>query len=102
MAECKFRDHLWEPRSNTSPFEDEVTLACAVCGVGHSVVFDKRVPGRVTTALTIFPSTGSRTISRSVIRWSILSHEANLSDIRETGVEVIEEPSTIEGVAGGD
>ena len=102
MAECNFRDHLWDPQSNTTPLADEVTFACAVCGVGHSVVFDKRVPGQVTTALTIFPSTGSRTISRNVIRWSILSHEANLSDIRETGVEVIDDPATIEGVAVGD
>jgi hypothetical protein len=102
MAECAFPDHKWDPTSSSSPWLDEVKFACANCGVGHEVTFDKRTPGQVTTCLRVFPAQGSRTINRAVIRWSILAHEANLADIRATGIDVIDEPSLIDGTPVGD
>jgi len=55
----------------------------------------------VTTSLRIFPAMGSATISRDVVRWSILTHEANLADIRRAGVEVFDEPVALEGTPVG-
>lgn len=98
MAECRFRDHQWQPRATSSEEFDKATLACLACGVGHEVTYDKRVPGAVTTSLRVFPSPGSSTISRDVVRWSILSHEASLADVRQAAVEVFDEPVALDGV----
>ena len=59
-------------------------------------------PGRLRVALTVVPARGSTTISRDVIRWSILTHEANLSDMRAAGVEIIDDPATFEGTPVGE
>lgn len=101
MPECSFRDHQWDPKGESSPEFDKATMTCLSCGVGHEVTFDKRVLGAVTTSLRIFPSIGSATISRDVVRWSILTHEANLADIRRAGVEVFDEPVALEGTPVG-
>jgi len=101
MAECSFRDHQWQPTGESSPESDKATITCLSCGVGHEVTYDKRVRGAVTTSLRIFLAIGSATISRDVVRWSILTHEANLADIRQAGVEVFDEPVALEGAPVG-
>lgn len=102
MSECSFRDHEWKPSVENGPGTQRVTMACWRCGVGHRVDYLQETSGRVRVALTVFPARGSTTIDRQVVRWSFLTHAANIDDIRRSGMEVVEDTSTLEGTPVGD
>ncbi|HEY7224693.1 MAG TPA: hypothetical protein VH561_14045 [Micromonosporaceae bacterium] len=78
-----------------------VKVYCENCGVGYETSF--RIEGRgVRTKATIFPATGSKTISRDVTRRLLALWETANEEYEKKGYEVIRESPTILGVSVGN
>jgi len=77
------------------------TMSCRRCGVGHSILIRQTAPKTLETLLTVFPATGTDTISRHVIRWSFLTYEAANRDSEDEGYTVIRGTTVIGGTPIG-
>lgn len=97
MSECPFAWHQLEGNSETGPNYEKMTVACGVCGVGHTfqITWTGRNQARVDT--TIFPAYGERTISREVIRWTVATCEDSISALERDEVSVIRGRTEIQG-----
>lgn len=97
MRECRFDWHQLEGDSETGANFEATTIACAICGVGHTfrITWTGRNQARVDT--NIFPATGSQTISREVIRWSLATCEGTIGDMERDGVIVSRGRTDIQG-----
>jgi hypothetical protein len=86
----------------TTPSGDTTfKLYCENCGVGYETWFRVEGPG-VRTKVTIFPATGSKTISRDVTRRLLAIWENANEEYESKGYEVVREPPTILGVSVGN
>lgn len=88
-TECDAADHDFDGSSDGTEAHQTTTLACRKCGVGQTV--DIRYLGvqRVGVDLTIFPARGSRTISRDMVRFFMLSYESACQEVASNGNVVI-------------
>jgi len=75
---------------------------CMTCGAGHGVAIAQMDTRRLLVALTVFPASGSTTISRAMIRFAVAATEANIADMKRDGFEVEFAPPEILGTPIGD
>lgn len=97
MSECPFAWHQLQGESESGPDFEAMTIACAVCGVGHTFRITWTGRNRARADTTIFPATGSRTISREVIRWSIATCQDTIVNMERDGVVVTHGRTDIQG-----
>lgn len=102
MAECEFREHQWHPKTRSEGPVQFADLKCLNCGTGHGVAIAQMDAKKLLVALTVFPATGSTTISRALIRFAVMATEANVSDMRRDGFEVEVAPPEILGTPVGE
>ncbi|HET7056211.1 MAG TPA: hypothetical protein VFI12_07085 [Thermomicrobiales bacterium] len=97
MSECPFAMHQMAADTETGPNSESMTIACAICGVGHTFRITWTGHNRARVDTIIFPAEGSHTISREVIRWSIASCEGTVGDMEQDGVIVTRGSTDIQG-----
>jgi hypothetical protein len=100
--ECQYGHSMTGSSPRTTPSGDtSFKVYCEDCGVGYEVSF--RISGAgVRTKATIFPATGSKTISRDVTRRLLALWESANEEYERKGYEVIRESPTVLGVPTGN
>jgi len=101
-VECNRGDHDWgrgeeEHRSGGLIAK----IWCTRCGVGHSILVRQTDARTLETQLTIFPATGSQTISRELIRAFMAMYEETNQTSESKGYRVIRGTPTIGGMPVG-
>jgi len=88
-SECGAADHDLDGSSGGSQRHQTATLACQKCGVGQTIDIRHLAPQKIQVDLKIFPAHGSRTVSRDMIRFFVLSWETTCQEIEGDGNVVI-------------
>jgi hypothetical protein len=101
MGECPFSSHQLEANSETGSNFEKMTLACGICGVGHTFQITWTGRDQVRVDTTISPAHGAREISRDVIRWSIEACEGTIRNMEQDRVTVIRGRTDIQGEPAG-
>jgi hypothetical protein len=86
--ECDFRDHEWAGKHSHEGNVDLTVTKCARCGVGHDLRFVQAGPLELKAQLRIYPATGTTSISREVIQYSIMATESTIAEAVEQGFTV--------------
>jgi hypothetical protein len=88
-TECGPADHDLDGSSGGTPVHQTATLACRKCGIGQTIEIRYHGARRVGVDLTIFPARGSRTVSRDMVRFFMLSYESTCQEIAGDGNVVV-------------
>jgi hypothetical protein len=88
-SECRASDHDLDGSSGGTSAHQTATVACRKCGVGHKIEIRRLGPQKVGVDLIVFPARGSRTVSRDMIRFFMLSYESTCQEIAADGNTVV-------------
>ena len=88
-TECGAADHDLQGTSSGTAMRQTATLACRMCGVGHTIDITYLEPQKIQVDLKVFPATGSRTVSRDMIRFFMMSWASTCQEIEGDGNVVV-------------
>jgi hypothetical protein len=84
-SDCGDSNHDMTGSDSGTSTHRTAILACSKCGIGQSVELRYLGNRRVKTDMTIFPARGSRTVSRAMIRFFMLSWDLSCREIEGDG-----------------